>query len=593
VSSTETTPGTDVLDPSVEIAVDTALSETALAEALPDIDHSDDDTPTDGRADHLLPRATAMYLPPQDLVIAENVRKQFDLDDYPQMRASIRNRGVEKPMLVERQPDGALHVVDGQLRLLFALDEKVAEVPAWVVDADLTLSENERRIRNTLLQLNVNHWRVKMTQSDDAAAIALMLDLGASVTRIADGLQTKRAQVKKAAAVGASATAKSLVDSGAYTLDQLVVISEYEQLGDTDAVQRLADAPRYDFGFRAKKIEQDRRETRSRLQASLLYAALGFGILTAEPGADEGGARFLPVQAVETGTGEPVGEELIRSQANLWVVWVEVQENADLIDQQTGELIDPGTVDPETERDGQAQPAAGLRHANSVTRRDRWTPSYYLLADRLPESGLHVRPVELPDTEADASTPDSVEGASRAERARQDAAAAAAQRELDRLERRRVRELNKHALGAADRRGEFLVRLLRRAKPPAQAAAFVAESLVRYPDLLNSPGAPEKARELLGAPGFGEEQATAAGAASAQRAQVIVLGLVLAAFESMIDKSFWRTPYGRHPRYLKFLAETARQIAERNKDENEDFTLSEVEQAAAGLIDYRDIDLDI
>ncbi|WP_067903700.1 ParB/RepB/Spo0J family partition protein [Nocardia vaccinii] len=588
MSSTETLTSTAILDPAPDPAEDSAPA----VFAGPDFDPVGDvDAATAGQAARRPPYARAMYLPPQDLVIAENVRKQFDLADHPEVLASIREFGVETPVLVERQPDGTHHAIDGQLRVLAAIEVGTETVPVWVTDADPSLPDNERRIRTTLKQMNVNYRRVPMTAADDAAGIALMLDLGASVTRIADGLQRKRSQVKKQAVIGASPTAKGLVDAGTFSLDQLAVIAEYERLGDTDAVERLAAAPRYDFEFRARKIAHDRTETRARLHTSALYAALGFGVLTAEPDATDTQTRFLPADTLETEAAEPIGAELIRADAARWVVWVDVEHDADLIDRDTGELVDPDLVDWDTRGDSTREPGAGLRHADTVEHRDRWTPSYYLLADQLPESGLQVRPLDVPDTEDAADEQDSPDGLSPAERTRQAAAAAAAQRELARLERRRVRELNKQALAAAERREEFLTRLLRRSKPPTGAAAFVAESLVRYPDLLDCARAGLKARELLGTSESARDLAATTGALSAQRAQVITLALVLGAFESQIDKSFWRASYGRHPRYLTFLAEIAPQLP--TTADEEPWTLTDVERAAVGLIDYHDIDLDV
>ncbi|MBY8864040.1 ParB N-terminal domain-containing protein [Nocardia sp. CA2R105] len=588
MSSPQTLTSTAVLDPDPGSDADPAPAVIIGPDIAPvaDIDSAGPDQSAERP-----PNAWADFLPPQDLVIAENVRKQFDLADHPELLASIKEFGVETPVLVERQPDGSHHAIDGQLRVLGAVEVGTETVPVWVTDADPSIPENERRIRTTLKQMNVNHRRVPMTEADDAAGIALMLDLGASVTRIADGLQRTRSQVKKQAVVGASPTAKGLADAGTFTLDQLAVIAEYERLGDTNAVERLAAAPRYDFDFRARKIAHDRTEARARLHASLLYAALGLGVLTTEPDTIDTDARFLPVETLETMAAEPIGEELIRADAARWVVWVDVEQGADLVVRETGELLDPELVDWDTRGDSTREPATGLLHADTVERRDRWAPSYYLLGEQLPESGLRVRPVDIPDAQSGAGEQDSGEGISPAERTRQAAAAAAAERELARLERRRVRELNKQALAAAERREEFLTRLLRRSKPPTGAAAFVAQSLVGYPDLLDSARAALKARELLGTSDSARELSTAAGAMTPQRAQVITLALVLAAFESQIDKSFWRTSYGRHPRYLMFLADVAPQLP--TADDQEPWTLTDVERAAAGLIDYRDIDLDV
>ncbi|RDI45318.1 ParB/RepB/Spo0J family partition protein [Nocardia mexicana] len=584
MSSTEPVTGTAVLDPATGITPDRAPA---------DVLHRDPFDPgpavTNGEESQTpAPRAEALWVRPSDLVIAENVRRSFDLTHYPEMLESIRQFGVLEALLVERQSDGALWVLDGQIRTLLALEAEAAWIPAWVSDVDPELPDNERRIRTTLMQMNVNHRRVPMTQADDTAAVALMLDLGASVTRVAKGLQLKRDNVKKAAAIGASPTAKGLADSRTFSLDQLEVIAEYERLGDTDAVEQLSTVRSFDFTYRAKRIARERRETRARLEASLLYAAYGFGVLADEPDTSTTDARFIATEQLETETGAPVTEDLIRGDAARWAVWVDVEENVDLVDRDSGDPVDPDTVDWDTNGDNGTEPAAGLRHADSVAWRDRWTPAYYLLADQLPGSGLRLREPEMSGTEAGGGEDDSP--AARAERTRQAAAAAAAERELDRLERKRVRVLNTRGEAANERRREFLVRVLNRRKPPTQAAAFVAESLLLFPDLLKSDGAVRTARDLLGTSVPTDELATTAASATTQRAQVITLGLVLGGYETLIDKSLWRNPYGRLPRYLTFLAEVGKELA--TGDETTDYTLVDVEQAAAALIDYRHIDLD-
>ncbi|MFE3795746.1 ParB/RepB/Spo0J family partition protein [Nocardia tengchongensis] len=521
-----------------------------------------------------LPHVEALWRDPAELVIAENVRKTFDLTEHLDIVESITEFGVDIPIIAERQPDGSLHVTEGQLRTLIALDAKIKKVPVWVRDADPDLPDNERRIRTTLMQMNVNDRRVAMVEADRADGIALMLDLGASVTRVAKGLQRKRSQIKHAATIAASATARGLVDAGAYSLDQLAVIADYETLGDTDAVERLLRVPRSSFSYTANQIAADREETRARMEAAVFCAALGFGILTAEPDTSSLDSTLLPAELLETADAAPVSEELIRAQAHRWLVYLDVEENGQLVDVQTGELVDPDQVDWDTQGRSESQPGEGLRHADSVDYRDRWIPLYFLPADQVAESGLKLRPLAV-DEEA---------GSDRAEALRLDALQAAAERESARLERRRVRELNKRGLAAKERRMEFLTRLLARRTPPAQAGQFVAESLARESDLLGSFHAPKAARDLLGVSGFTDELVSSIQSATASRAWVVVLAMVLGAFESRAGKDSWRYNDRGVQRYLKFLATVGQQL---------EFELVDVEQAAAGLIDYHDIDLDI
>ncbi|MGV9678825.1 ParB/RepB/Spo0J family partition protein [Nocardia sp. NPDC003482] len=572
MSSTETSTATAVIDPPSE--PDTTLTDRD--------DHLDGpvrgDTADSGGPDTAgpgSPRVQAMMVPPGDLVIADNVRKTFDLSlpEFADMRESIAQFGVDVPVLVERHPDGGLHVVAGQLRTLLATEVGTEEIPVWVTDADATVPENERRIRTALMQLRENHRRVEMTRGDDAAAVALMLDLGASATRVAKGLQRKRSQVQKQAAVGSSPTATRLLDSSRLSLDQLAVIAEYERLGDQEAVEDLESAgSAYSFGLREKAIARTRREDRARLHASLPYAALGFGVLTREPELGDAD-RFVPWDEVVTEAGEPVNEDAVRAEAARWAVWVEVDEDADLVHRETGALVDPDTVDWDADTDSDSPASDGLLPADAVEWRDRWTPSYYLLAEHLPGSGLRRR-TGIGD--GDVST---------SEDARAEAAEAAVRRERERLERRRVRELNKLGVDANERRVEFLVRFLRGRTPPARAAAFVAESLAHRLDMRQL----QLVTTLLGVGGSREKLLEAIASASVNRAWMIVLAMELAVHEDPIDKSLWRTPDRAQVRYLTFVAEVGAQVD--GEDEDKYFP-AEVERAGAGLIDYHDIELD-
>ncbi|WP_169332756.1 ParB/RepB/Spo0J family partition protein [Nocardia araoensis] len=506
--------------------------------------------------------AKAEYLDPAELVIAENVRKSFDLTAHPEEAASIREFGVGNPIRAEREPDGSVHVVDGQIRTLIAREVGLARVPVWVTDAPTDIDPKERRIARTLTQINLNDRRVPLTEADRATGIALMLDLGASATRVAKGLQRKRSEIQKTAAVGGSDTAKRLLEQRQYTLDELAVIAHYDNLGDTDAVQRLATAGRWSFAATAKRIEHDRAETRGRLQESLLYGAYGFGILATEPDTSEPDAAYIPASELVTADGQPVSEEQIYTDPARWVVYLEVQENGLLVDKDTGAIIDPDAVDWSTRGDLSAEPADGRVHAEQVQWRDRWIPTYFLPASALADSGLQQ------------IVPDTGDGSEEA------AAKAAAEREQARQDRRRVIELNKRGDAANARRQEFLPRLLAGRTPPRQAAAFVAESIACTLD----PSVLQKVTKLLGVGGSTQQLVAAIQAASPSRAWMIVLAMQVAAAEVPIGKSFWRDSSAATKRYLHFLADAT-------AGTELDFALVDVEQAAAGDIDYHDIDL--
>ncbi|MBF6102256.1 ParB N-terminal domain-containing protein [Nocardia cyriacigeorgica] len=508
--------------------------------------------------------ARAQYLDPNDLVIGENVRVSFDLDDHPAEAESIRRFGVRNPILAEHGHDGYVHVIDGQVRTLIARAVGATQVPVWVTDAPTDISDNERRIARTLDQINLNDRRIPLSEADRAAGVALMLDLGASATRIAHGLQRTRSEIRRAATIGRSATAKQLLDDGQYTLKQLAVIADYEAAGDTDAVQELTRATRYQFGYVARRIADDRTETRDRLHAALPYAATGFGILTREPDIGSEQAVFVPAADLTTTDRSPVDQEHIYADPSRWVVLLEVEENAELVDIDSGDLVDSDTVDWDTEHDSDAAAGEGLRHVDTVRWRDRWTPTHYLLADRLPDSGFTL-----------ATPPDTSD-----EQVRAVVAAEATAREAARQDYRRVRELNKRGAAAKQRREEFLTEYLTRRTPPTQAAGFVATYLAGQ---LDTPTV-QLVTTILGVGNSRQELQAAITDTPVNRVWVIVLAMVLATHEAPIDKSFWRATSSTTTSYLHLLAEIA-------ADAGSDFALVDVEQAAAGEIDYHDIDL--
>ncbi|GGL45860.1 ParB/RepB/Spo0J family partition protein [Nocardia jinanensis] len=164
------------------------MSSTSLA-VVTDPDDTPDSPPA--TAENRSRPADAAYMHPDDVLIADNVSTTFDLADHPEQIASIREFGVGLPIRAERDPDGTVHAIDGQLRVLIAREIGLTEIPVWIVDAP-TGDDRERRIARTLTQINLNDRRVPLTAGVRAAGVAQMLDLGASVTRVAKGLQTNR-----------------------------------------------------------------------------------------------------------------------------------------------------------------------------------------------------------------------------------------------------------------------------------------------------------------------------------------------------------------------------------------------------------------
>ncbi|BAW05066.1 ParB/RepB/Spo0J family partition protein [Nocardia seriolae] len=548
----------------------------------------------------------AVFLPPEELVIDQNVRKSFNLGDYPEVTESIRRHGVLTPIKAHREADGTITVVDGQVRTLTALAFEVPRVPVWITPAP-AVDAAEREIRRIGQQITVNDHRIGLTEGDRAAGMAQMFAFGASMTRISHDVGRKRDQVKLAVAVGGSDTARRAVDEGQLDLEQAAVIAEYEAVDDTDAVKRLLATSRAMFGYEAKRIANDRAETRQRFLESLPYAALGFGVLDAEPSDEDD--RFISHKLLCTSDGGKVTAAVVHARPSDWVVYCYPTDEEVVVDSDTGTTIAPDTVDWTTKGQPNATPAEGRRHADTVRRQPIWEPTCYLRAERLDDSGLllaadfdiadaadDIEPDQPPhgegyaeDTvETDDEDAEAAHAAARREEAARVAAAqreeaarvAAEQREQQRLADLRRTRLNKQGQAALQARREFVTtRLLARKTVPPLAPVFIAEALADNPGLLDESDADLTAHQLLGIPRGREELLKLISTSKPSRCQVITLGLVLGAYEKRTGKDSWGHTDRGVRRYLHFLADNGHH-------------LTPVEQAAAGDLDPATIDID-
>ncbi|MGW5455796.1 ParB/RepB/Spo0J family partition protein [Nocardia sp. NPDC003979] len=582
-------------------------TDTDTTTTYPDTDYGDSnpgepdaDGDSAGQIGSLDRLCTGPRVNPADLEIDENVRKTFSLDDHPEVTDSIREHGVRNPILVIRMPDKRLVVRDGQIRTLTALAYGLAEVPVYIRDFDPSVDTTEAEIERIVEQITLNDRRIPLTTGDRAAGITQALDLGASVTRVAKALQTKRDEVKLVGKVGASATARRLIDDGQYDLAHAALIADYENLGDTDAVTRLLNARPSQFDFEAHRIAADRDERRIYLADALPYAEAGLGILTDYPDLDhpDHGELLCAAEIVDA-EGNALEFAHIAANPGPWLVWLDLDQNQVWVEIDTGHIIDPDTVDWGTRDQPDTEPAEGLRHAREVEQRDQVLPEYFLPREHLDAVGLRER-VDTEDETATGDVADAGEDdepgehgsrfgqvdpeqAAADRRAAAEAAAeeAAQRAEIERAERRRIRELNKLGVAAKATRIEYVTRLLTRRTPPAQAAMFMTRSLLADPGLTGEYHAFDSALKLLGIEGYRSRQDMVATLDTTKpaRAQVIALALVLGGYEHRADKDLWRYTESAVRRYLTFLREL-------------DYPLVPVELAALGEIKAIDIDID-
>lgn len=160
------------------------------------------------------------HIDPRTLTIETNVRSRADLD--PAFLASIRVHGVRQPIQAVRDATGALIVRAGQRRTLAAIEANTPTIPVYILNA--TDSEPERIFE----QMDENDRRRALTDSDRANAFQQLTLLGVSAAQIAKQSHTKRKIVDAALIVTASPLAVAVLAEHDLTLDQALVISEFD-----------------------------------------------------------------------------------------------------------------------------------------------------------------------------------------------------------------------------------------------------------------------------------------------------------------------------------------------------------------------------
>lgn len=390
-----------------------------------------------------------------------------------------------------------------------------------------------------------------------------MLEFGASITKVSKTLAMDKKDVKAQAAVGKAEAARAALDAGQLDLAHAAVVAEFEEAGDTEAVEKLLTTRYYDFDHVAERLRGLREEREAYALAAAPFEEKGFTILPHDH--ISFGEEVPSPSDLVTADGDEVTQEMIDAAPQFWAVFLGL--NDAFFDKATGERVDYDDVDWDTEDDDSAVPDEGLRHANTVDYRPEYLPEYWCIDQE--GAGLEPHPIiDAPDGSGN--------GHVEAVRAVRE------QEAKDKQERRRVRELNKQAEAATTVRREFLrTTLLARKTPPKTAAAYVATTLARDPGLISEYKAAESLGELLGFKGYypARELAEQVAKASEARAQVLLLALVIAAQESRMVKDAWRSKPKNADQYLSFLMEQG-------------YTLAAVEEIITGQLTFDEVAID-
>ncbi|BBC69102.1 hypothetical protein MMRN_p0710 (plasmid) [Mycobacterium marinum] len=507
------------------------------------------------------------HLDPTLLDIGDNVRDDAALSKA--FIANIAENGVLVPItgVRDRERPEVLRVRNGQRRTLAARAAGLSSVPVYVLPCTAADASQET-IDRIVHQIVTNDQKQDLTDAQRARGIQQMIDAGISVTKVAKRLSVAKDAVKAAHIAARSATAMDALASGQLSLTEAAALTEFEDM--PGAVERLMrSAGGTWFEHKVAQLRQERDTSQARANAAYPYADRGFTILAQRP--DSWDPTCIPLHHLVTTKGDEADDTAVTTPAHWAVLLV---EDSALFDVETGEVVDEESVDWDTEDLPDATPAEGLRHANTVTEKQVFTPDYYCLDHRaaaLTPQSWFARQAGLVDTDTGEAV---ALGDDTREAARQQAAIDKA--EAQKRERRKILALNKLGDAALGVRREFVKKLLARKTPPKGAATFVANCLAHDSALLTTNNALDTTAELLGL-NNGQVVAKLVAELPANgdgRAQVITLALVLGALESRTLKDAWRDNTGwcgHHVgsgEYLRWLADNDYPLAPRRRSRN-------------------------
>ncbi|GAB3849438.1 hypothetical protein GCM10029963_33830 [Micromonospora andamanensis] len=309
------------------------------------------------------------------------------------------------------------------------------------------------------------------------------------------------------------------------------MVAEFED--DAEAVKQLVvAAQRGGFDHEAQKLRDARAEEAAKAETAAALAAAGISVVDRPAWNDEKAKRLSEQKHGEEQLTEENHASCPGHAAFLDDEWVHPDEG------DADEEEDPWGDDTSTEADEDAQEPEPARPYRI------WVPEYvctdfaahgHALRWRGHDSGSGRKTVaEMTDAE----------------------------REEARAQRRDVIQSNKAWDSAETVRRNWLRTFLARKTAPKTAAGFIAGSLARTDHAVTSAltGGNRLAHDLLGlpdqAPTLGRRapaMVELVGKASDERAQMIALGLLLAAYEEATSRNSWRSVSDSTTRYLRYL----------------------------------------
>lgn len=187
---------------------------------------------------------------------------RIDAASVTDLVESIREHGIEVPLVAALHPSGVGHVVlAGHRRLTAALQVGLAEVPVQIRD-DLT----DTRLQLAFMATENMH-RDQLTAVEESRLVQDMLDLGMTQAQVAK--QTALGKQRVSERVKLSKLAEDAGDKlhrGQITVDDALVIAEYAD--DPETAQELEEAAgTHMFDFYTSRAKA-RREASKRVQSA-------------------------------------------------------------------------------------------------------------------------------------------------------------------------------------------------------------------------------------------------------------------------------------------------------------------------------------
>ncbi|MDG4784904.1 ParB N-terminal domain-containing protein [Micromonospora sp. WMMD1102] len=461
---------------------------------------------------------------PTTLVVGANVR----LD--PRLRKSyvenVRARGVLEPVVAYRDDDGRLVVLFGQRRTLAAVQ---AQRP-WVRVTVVPKPDEADRLTD---QVNENDHREPLTVAERVAAYEQLALCGVPAGEIAKRMSTSRPVVDKALTVARSKLARGATQRWEFlSIDQAAVVAEFED--DPEAVKRLVvAAQRGGFDHEAQKLRDARAEAAAKVEAAAALAAAGITLVDRPSWNDEKVKRLSRLKHGEEQLTEDNHASCPGHAAFLDDEWVHPDEDEDEDDGDDPWGDDtPAGADENAERPEPARPYRA------------WLPEYVCT-----DFAAHGHALRWQEHDSASGRKTIAEMTD-------------VEREEARAQRRDVIQSNKAWDSAETVRRNWLRTFLARKAAPKTAAGFIAGSLARTDHAVTSAltGGNRLAHDLLGlpdqAPTLGRRapaMVELVGKASDERAQMIALGLLLAAYEEATSRNSWRSVSESTTRYLRYL----------------------------------------